>query len=114
MRMTIEKKLLKSNSFPVDVDRACGTVPPYYPDIPGVRRIIVRQLSNVKEMDRQGCKLIQELTDAGLYNNTIIFFYSDHGEGLPMLNVKLPSVGCGFLVSSNSPTRPMLEKPIIN
>jgi len=34
-------------------------------------------------MDSQVGELLQELKDAGLYDNTIIFYYSDHGDGMP-------------------------------
>jgi N-sulfoglucosamine sulfohydrolase len=29
--------------------------------------------------------IINQLKDDGLYDNTIIFFYSDHGDGLPFV-----------------------------
>jgi N-sulfoglucosamine sulfohydrolase len=58
-------------------------VPPYYPDCPEVRLDIARFLTNVMLMDKQVGKIIQDLKDDGLYENTIIFFYSDHGDGLP-------------------------------
>lgn len=63
---------------PEDVD-----VPTYYPDDSISRNVIARHLSNVMEMDRQVGKIIQQLKEDGLYDNTIIFFYSDHGDGLP-------------------------------
>jgi N-sulfoglucosamine sulfohydrolase len=58
-------------------------VPPYYPDCPEVRLDIARFLTNVMLMDKQVGKIIQDLRDDGLYENTVIFFYSDHGDGLP-------------------------------
>jgi arylsulfatase A-like enzyme len=39
--------------------------------------------SNIHEMDRQAQKLIDEVKEAGLLNNTIIIFYSDNGGPLP-------------------------------
>jgi arylsulfatase A-like enzyme len=39
--------------------------------------------SNINEMDRQAQKLIDEVKDAGLLNNTIIIFYSDNGGPMP-------------------------------
>lgn len=81
--VTHESQLWLRDSLPLDVDPAKVIVPPYYPDNAETRRAIARQLSNVIEMDRQAGKIIQELKDSGLYNNTLIFFYSDHGDGLP-------------------------------
>lgn len=34
-------------------------------------------------MDKQVGRIIRQLKDEGLYSNTIIFFYSDHGGPLP-------------------------------
>lgn len=83
LNVTHESQLWLRDSLPLEVDPAKVDVPPYYPDNAETRRAIARQLSNVLEMDRQAGRLIRELKDAGLYDNTIIFFYSDHGDGLP-------------------------------
>jgi N-sulfoglucosamine sulfohydrolase len=83
LNVTHESQLWVRDSLPLEVDPASVEVPPYYPDNAITRRAIARQLSNVVEMDRQAGILIRELKEAGLYDNTIIFFYSDHGDGLP-------------------------------
>jgi arylsulfatase A-like enzyme len=75
------------------IDPANVIVPPYYPDVAEVRKDIAVHLSNVVEMDRQAGKIIQELKDAGLYENTIIFFYSDHGDGLPYVKREITKRG---------------------
>ncbi|WP_138994525.1 sulfatase [Larkinella sp. C7] len=61
------------------------TVPVYYPDTKTVRRDIARHLSNVMRMDSIVGTILQQLKEDGLYDNTIIFFYSDHGDGLPFV-----------------------------
>jgi arylsulfatase A-like enzyme len=91
--VTHESQLWQRDSLPLEVDPAKVVVPPYYPDNTETRRAIARQLSNVIEMDRQAGKLIQELKDSGLYNNTIIFFYSDHGDGLPFVKREITKRG---------------------
>ena len=58
-------------------------VPPYYPDTPEVRRLLTRHYDNIATMDTVVEKLLQELEEAGESENTIVFFYSDHGTGLP-------------------------------
>lgn len=58
-------------------------LPPYLPDTYLVRRDMARVHSNNTVMDREVGELIQELKDAGLYDKTIIVFYSDHGGPLP-------------------------------
>ena len=63
---------------PVDV-----TVPPVYPDDSITRRTLARFITNVMRFDAQVGELLQQLKDDGLYENTIIFYYSDHGDGMP-------------------------------
>ncbi len=61
------------------------TVPPFYPDTKTVRRGIARLYSNIQIMDGQVGQLLAMLKADGLYDNTIIFFYSDHGGALPWM-----------------------------
>ena len=59
------------------------TLPPYYPDTPVVREDWKRNYELITAMDAWAGQLIQELKDEGLYDETIILFWSDHGVGLP-------------------------------
>lgn len=59
------------------------TLPPYYPDTPIVREDWKRNFELITAMDSWAGELIQELKDAGEYENTIIMYWSDHGVGLP-------------------------------
>ncbi|MEX0702685.1 MAG: sulfatase-like hydrolase/transferase [Planctomycetales bacterium] len=63
--------------------RARVAAPPYYPDTPAVRRDLARVHQVVAAMDRRAGELLQELDDAGLADDTVVFFFSDHGDGLP-------------------------------
>ncbi|MEH6305903.1 sulfatase [Olivibacter sp. CPCC 100613] len=65
------------------VDPALVEVPPYYKDTPTARRDIARLLTNVQLMDEQVGELIAQLKKDGVYDNTYIFFYSDHGGSTP-------------------------------
>ena len=56
------------------------TLPPYYPDTPITREDWKRNYELITAMDIWAGKLIQELKDAGEYENTIIFYWSDHGS----------------------------------
>ena len=64
-------------------DPADAPVPPYYPDTPVVRKTIARFYDSVTAMDRQVGEVLQKLKDEGLLEDTIVFFYSDHGSGMP-------------------------------
>ena len=60
-----------------------STLPPYYPDTPAVREDWKRNYELITAMDSWAGSLIKEIKDQGLYEETIIFFWSDHGVGLP-------------------------------
>ncbi|MFT5013351.1 MAG: N-sulfoglucosamine sulfohydrolase [Dinoroseobacter sp.] len=63
---------------PADVE-----VPPYYPDTPLVRKDIAQHYNNIITVDRELGEIRQGLREAGLEDNTIIIWTTDHGDGLP-------------------------------
>jgi arylsulfatase A-like enzyme len=68
---------------PLVTDPAALKVPPYYPDTPLVREELARMYDNVADMDRQVGAILQQLQEDGLAANTIVFYWSDHGDGVP-------------------------------
>jgi uncharacterized sulfatase len=58
-------------------------VPPYYPDTPLVRENLAALHTQITLMDQRVQEILDELEEDGLSENTIVFFYSDHGDGLP-------------------------------
>jgi len=64
-------------------DPAKAVVPPYYPDTPIVRENLARYYDNVTKMDEQAGAILQQLEDDGLADSTIVWFWGDHGRGLP-------------------------------
>ncbi|MEN0050210.1 MAG: sulfatase-like hydrolase/transferase [Bacteroidota bacterium] len=58
-------------------------VPPYLPDNEIGQQDVRRMYSNIKEMDAQVGKVLDQLEEDGLLENTVIFWYSDHGGPLP-------------------------------
>ncbi|MFA7155696.1 MAG: sulfatase, partial [Proteiniphilum sp.] len=58
-------------------------VPPYYPDTDIVRRNLAKMYDNTARLDSVVGRLLDELEKEGLVNNTVIFFWGDHGDGLP-------------------------------
>ncbi|WP_282055867.1 sulfatase family protein [Maribacter luteus] len=58
-------------------------IPPYLPDTPVVRRDMWKLYNNIAEMDRQVGAVLKQLEEDGLLDNTIVFFYGDHGGPLP-------------------------------
>ena len=64
-------------------DPAKATLPPYYPDTPLVRKDWARYYDNITAMDYLVADILKQLEDDGLAQNTIVFFWGDHGRGLP-------------------------------
>ena len=64
-------------------DPAKAQLPPYYPDDPIVRRDWANYYDLITAMDYKVGELLAQLEEDGLADNTIVFFYGDHGRGLP-------------------------------
>lgn len=56
---------------------------PYFPESPTIRKLWARYYTNVQIMDIQFAERLAELEEENLLENTIVFFYSDHGTGMP-------------------------------
>lgn len=67
---------------PAVVDPAKVPVPPYYPDVPIVREEIAHHYDCLLKTDEQVGQVIAKLKEEGLYENTLIFMFSDHGMKL--------------------------------
>ena len=58
-------------------------IPPYYPDTHGVRQAYARYADNISFADGIVGQILDQLKADGLRDSTIVFFYSDHGAGVP-------------------------------
>jgi N-sulfoglucosamine sulfohydrolase len=65
------------------------SVPAVYPDDSLTRRVLARFITNAMRMDKQVGEVVAQLKEDGLYENTIIFFFSDHGDGMPYFKREL-------------------------
>lgn len=77
-------------------DPAKAPLPPYHPDTPEVRRDWAQYYDNITTMDTQAARVLAELEKDGLADDTIVFFYGDHGSGMPR-NKRTP-LNCGLRV----------------
>jgi arylsulfatase A-like enzyme len=68
---------------PLVTNPATLRVPPYYPDTSAVRDELARVYDNIADMDSQVGEILKQLQDDGLADNTIVFYWSDHGDGVP-------------------------------
>ena len=64
-------------------DLADAPLPPWLPDTPTMRRGVARYHDCVTHMDAVVGGLLKDLGEDGLADDTIVFFFSDHGTGLP-------------------------------
>ena len=64
-------------------DPAKAPVPPYHPDVPEVRGDWARYADMITYMDKEVGKVLSELEADGLVEDTIVFYFSDHGAGMP-------------------------------
>ena len=81
-----EKTLAERNQvLPVEARHAWedAPVPPYYPDTREVRANIAALYTQITLLDLEVRKLLNQLEEDGLEEETVVFFYSDHGSGLP-------------------------------
>ncbi len=80
---THESQVWDRANDPVVIPPEKVNLPPFYPDDPAIRRDVARVYSNITIMDREVGEFIDQLKKAGLYDETIIIFYSDNGGPLP-------------------------------
>lgn len=64
-------------------DPAKVRVPAYHPDTPEVRHDWAQYYDNITTMDGLAARVLAELEEDGLADDTVVFFYGDHGSGMP-------------------------------
>jgi arylsulfatase A-like enzyme len=64
-------------------DPATVRVPAYHPDTPEVRQDWAQYYDKVSEADADAGQRLKEIEAAGLTADTIVFYYGDHGSGMP-------------------------------
>lgn len=58
-------------------------MPPFYLDSPEMRKQFARVYNSIKLTDNRIDELLKRLEKDNLKDSTIIFFFADHGEGMP-------------------------------
>lgn len=86
-------QLWKRNDKPLRVNIDRVPVPPYFPTTPKARTSIARLYDNIMILDEQVGNILKKLEEDGLMDSTIIFFFSDHGDGLPRNKIWLYDTG---------------------
>ncbi|MGV3484345.1 MAG: sulfatase-like hydrolase/transferase [Planctomycetaceae bacterium] len=74
---------LRTRPHKLITDPAKVRVPAYHPDTPEVRKDWAQYYDKVSEADADAGRHLKELEAAGLAEDTIVFYYGDHGSGMP-------------------------------
>ena len=82
------------NQYEIECDPDKTSVPKYHPNVPEIRRDWTQYHERIAQLDPLCAKKLDELDEAGLSDDTIIFFFSDHGSGMPR-NKRTP-LDCGL------------------
>jgi arylsulfatase A-like enzyme len=64
-------------------DPARVPIPPYHPDTPEVRQDWAQYYDQMTAMDAVMGERLRELEAAGLADDTVVFYFGDHGPGMP-------------------------------
>lgn len=67
----------------VTYDPAEVVVPPYLPDTPQARAELAEYYQSVSRLDQGVGRLVEILKEAGIYEETLILYISDHGIAFP-------------------------------
>jgi uncharacterized sulfatase len=78
------------------IDRNRVEFPPYYPDVKPMREDWAAYLENIQLLDSEVGEFLDRFEKRGLLDNTIIFFFSDHGR--PFLRAKYWTYDSGIRV----------------
>ncbi|WP_271079555.1 sulfatase family protein [Aurantiacibacter sp. MUD61] len=81
-RARLNAQIDAQKDFPL-TDPATVRIPDYWPDTPVVRQNLARFYDNIRLMDEQVGALLDQLEAEGRFQDSIIIFTTDHGDGLP-------------------------------
>jgi len=73
----------KADAPPPETDPKSVTLAPYHPDTPLFRRTYAHYHDCMKAADAHVAKLVGQLEEDGLIEDTFIFYFGDHGGVLP-------------------------------
>lgn len=91
--ITHESQIWRKADQPLLVVPEKIPVPPIFPDNNQIRKDLAVNYSNLIRLDKQIGEIIEQLKSDGLYENSIIFFYGDHGGPFPRYKRALYETG---------------------
>jgi arylsulfatase A-like enzyme len=91
--ITHESQVWNQTNSPLLVDPKTLKIPAVFPDTPQVRKDLAVNYSNLIRLDKQIGKIVDQLKAENLYENSILFFYGDHGGPFPRYKRALYETG---------------------
>jgi arylsulfatase A-like enzyme len=82
-QVATHESMLRKRPHTAIHDPAKVRVPAYHPDTPEVRQDWAQYYDTVTAADALAGQRLKELAEAGLAEETIIFYWADHGSGMP-------------------------------
>ncbi len=74
------RAFVKPSQAPQPVDPDKVKLPPYYPDVPVAREDWAAYLNSIEVLDAKIGRALERLKQDGLAENTVVFFFGDHGR----------------------------------
>ncbi len=68
-------------------------LPPFYKNSDSNRKYMARMYNSLQAMDKKVGQIVKKIKDAGEWDNTIVFFFSDHGQGMPRFKANASRLG---------------------
>ena len=88
-----ESQIWKRSNLPCDAIVEPSQVPPLLPNCKETRKDLATNYCNLEELDRQVGQILDQLKEDGLYDETTIVFFSDHGGPFPRFKRALSDAG---------------------
>ena len=81
--ITHESRVWKNKYLLSDEELDNIKVPHFFPNDEKIKSDFLTNYKNIEKLDKQIGDIINQLKEDGLYENTVIFFFSDHGGPFP-------------------------------
>ncbi len=81
--VTHESNIWKNNTSYSKEELENVIIPNFFPKDDGIKGDLLTNYKNIEKLDKQIGVIIEQLKSDNLYENTIIFFFSDHGGPFP-------------------------------
>ena len=91
-------------------------LPIFFPNINSIKNDFVTNYKNIEKLDVQVGKIINQLKEDGLYENTVIFFFSDHGGPFPRFKRSIYDSGlkCPLIIKWDEKTNETRNNQMIS